>query len=73
MRTLHRTAGELVALAHDDRRTRLAKLRDKQNPDRAMWSSDPSGLAADYQELVRQIVSRLLRFESAAAVAERVG
>ena len=64
MRTLHKTAGELVALAQDDRRWRLSRLRDKQNPDRAMWTSDPSGLAADYQELVRQIVARLVRFES---------
>ena len=66
MRTLHKTAGELVALAHDDRRSRLSKLRDKQSPTRGLWTSDPSGLAADYQELVRQIVARLVRYESAA-------
>lgn len=72
MRTLHRTAGELVALANDDRRARLSKLRDNQSPERAMWTSDPSGLAADYQELVRQIVIRLGRYES-ARVGERVG
>ncbi len=72
MRNLHRTAGELVALANDDRRSRLAKLRDKQSPERALWTSDPSGLAADYQELVRQIVTRLRRYES-APVVERVG
>ena len=72
MRTLHRTAGELVALANDDRRVRLASLRDKQSPTRAMWTSDPSGLAADYQELVRQIVARLRRYES-SPVGERVG
>ena len=65
MRNLHRTAGELVALANDDRRSRLAKLRDKKSPERALWTSDPSGLAADYQELVRQIVARLRRYESA--------
>ncbi|HRD10749.1 MAG TPA: ParA family protein [Mycobacterium sp.] len=64
MRTLHRTAGELVALAHDDRRSRLARLRDKQSPERGLWTSDPSGLAADYQELVREIIGRLVRFES---------
>lgn len=73
MRTMHKTAGELVALAHDARRSRLSKLRDKQSPERAMWASDPSGLAADYQELVRQIVARLLRYEAAAPVAERAG
>ena len=71
MRTLHKTAGELVALAHDERRSRIAKLRGKESPTRAMWSSDPSGLAADYQELVRQIIGRLRRFE--APVQERVG
>lgn len=71
MRTLHRTAGELVALANDERRSRLARLRDKQTPSRAMWSSDPSGLAADYQELVREIVARLRRFET--TMEERVG
>ncbi|WP_036456369.1 ParA family protein [Mycobacterium sp. TKK-01-0059] len=72
MRTLHKTAGELVALAHDDRRARLSKLRDNQSPERAMWTSDPTGLAADYQELVRQIVTRLGRYESVTA-GERVG
>ena len=74
MRTLHKTAGELVALAHDERRSRLSKLRDRESPTRGLWSSDPTGLAADYQELVRQIVARLVRYESAAApVAEPVG
>lgn len=74
MRTLHKTAGELVALANDDRRLRLSRLKDKQRPDRALWASDPSGLAADYQELVRQIVQRLVQFESPTArVQERVG
>jgi chromosome partitioning protein len=74
MRTLHKTAGELVTLANDDRRLRLSRLRDKQSPDRALWASDPSGLAADYQELVRQIVQRLVQFESPAGqVQERVG
>lgn len=74
MRTLHKTAGELVALANDDRRLRLSRLKDKQSPDRALWASDPSGLAADYQELVRQIVQRLVQFESPTArVQERVG
>jgi chromosome partitioning protein len=69
MRTLHRTAGELVALANDDRRSRLSKLRDKQSPGRGMWTSDPSGLAADYQELVRQIVARVVRYESSPVQA----
>jgi len=73
MRSLHRTAGELVALANDERRSRLAKLRERQSPSRAMWASDPSGLAADYQELVRQIVGRLMKFEAATAVSEPVG
>ena len=73
MRTLHKTAGELVALAHDARRTRLSKLRDHQSPDRVLWTSDPSGLAADYQELVRQIVARLVRYEAAEPIAEPVG
>lgn len=73
MRSLHRTAGELVALAHDDRRSRLSKLRGKESPERTMWTSDPTGLAADYQELVRQIVGRLVSYESAAPMVERVG
>lgn len=64
MRTHHKTAGELVELANDDRRSRLASLRGKQSPGRSLWASDPSGLAADYQDLVRQIVSRLVQFES---------
>ncbi|MBB3606359.1 cellulose biosynthesis protein BcsQ [Mycolicibacterium sp. BK556] len=75
MRTLHKTAGELVALANDDRRLRLSRLRDNKSPERALWTSDPSPLAADYQELVREIVKRLARFESMAATQtqERVG
>ena len=75
MRSLHKTAGELVALAHDEQRSRLSKLRDKQSPTRVLWTSDPSGLAADYQELVRQIVARLVRYESAesSSIEERVG
>ncbi len=73
MRTMHKTAGELVAMAHDARRSRLSKLRDHQTPERAMWSSDPSGLAADYQELVRQIVARLVHNEAPAPMVERVG
>lgn len=74
MRNLHKTAGELVALAHDERRSRLSKLRKGEKPQRSMWASDPTGLAADYQELVRQIVARLVRYESlAAATGERVG
>ncbi|CQD23316.1 ParA family protein [Mycobacterium timonense] len=76
MRTHHKTAGELVALANDDRRLRLSRLKDKQSPDRTLWTSDPTGLAADYQELVRQIVKRLARFESMASsttAEERVG
>lgn len=73
MRCMHKTAGELVALAHSERRSRLSKLRDKQRPERAMWASDPTGLAADYQELVRQIVARLVRFESAPELAGRAG
>jgi chromosome partitioning protein len=68
MRTLHRTAGELVALSHDARRSRLSKLRDKQSPERSMWASDPTGLAADYQELVREIVRRLASYETPAMV-----
>ena len=71
MRTLHKTAGELVALAHDERRSRLSKLRDKESPTRGLWTSDPSGLAADYQELVRQIVARLVRYESAGVPRSR--
>ena len=42
MRNLHKTAGELVALAHDERRSRLSKLRDKESPTRGLWTSDPT-------------------------------
>jgi chromosome partitioning protein len=55
-------------------RARSQSLRDKESPTRGLWTNDPSGLAADYQELVRQIVARLVRYESAAApIAEPVG
>lgn len=70
MRNLHKTAGELVELARTDRKSRLSKLRDKESPERGMWSNDPTGLANDYQKLTREIVSRLARYESAASTHE---
>jgi cellulose biosynthesis protein BcsQ len=72
MRNLHKTAGELVALARDNQKVRLSKLRGKESPDRAMWTNDPTGFANDYQELTRQIVARLVSYESAAPTQEPV-
>jgi cellulose biosynthesis protein BcsQ len=68
MRNLHKTAGELVELARNDRKSRLSKLRDKESPERGMWSNDPTGLANDYQRLTREIVARLVSYESSAPI-----
>lgn len=65
--------GELPALATADKRARLARLRNKEAPQRSMWSSDPTGLAADYQELVYEIVKRLARYEAQASDSAVVG
>ncbi|WP_026256750.1 ParA family protein [Mycobacterium sp. 155] len=64
MRNLAVTAGELPALANADKKERLARLRKKERPERGMWSSDPSGVAADYQELVYEMIKRLARYEA---------
>jgi len=65
--------GELPALAAADKRARLARLRSREAPQRTMWSSDPTGLATDYQELVYEIVKRLARYEAQASDAAVVG
>ena len=65
MRNLNVSAGELPALAANARKQRLSQLRNNQRPDRALWSSDPNGLASDYQRLVYEIVKRLAQYEAA--------
>lgn len=63
MRNLQVSAGELPALAAEDRKRRLARLRRNEAPERSMWASDPTGLASDYQQLVYDIIKRLAHYE----------
>ena len=61
------TVGELVALSRNARKDRLARLRQKERPDREFWGNDPEGLALDYQEIVYEIIKRLAAYESASS------
>lgn len=59
LRTRHLTPGELVAVASDHQRHRIAQLRSKVGGGDRLWSRDPSGLAGDYQALTREILNRM--------------
>jgi chromosome partitioning protein len=59
LRTRHLTPGELVAVASDHQRHRIAQLRKKVGGGDRLWSRDPSGLAGDYQALTREILNRM--------------
>ncbi|MCH9702151.1 MAG: ParA family protein [Actinomycetia bacterium] len=72
-RSLHVPVPALVELAAADRRARLSRLRNRQAPERSMWASDPAKLAADYQELVYEVVKRIARYEAQASEATAVG
>lgn len=59
LRTRHLTPGELVVVAREHQRHRIAQLRNKVGGGDRLWSRDPSGLAGDYQALTREILNRI--------------
>lgn len=59
LRTRHLTPAELVTVAADHRKHRIAQLRKKIGGADRLWSRDPSGLASDYQALTREILNRI--------------
>lgn len=66
-RNLGVTPAELVDVAKRARKDKFKALDAGEKPDRAMWASNPAKLAADYQALVYEIVSRIAQYESASA------
>jgi cellulose biosynthesis protein BcsQ len=61
LRARHLTAGELVTAADQYRHHRLHHLRDRDAGEASprLWSRDPSALAGDYQQLARELLSRI--------------
>ena len=59
LRTRHITPGELVKVADQHQKHRIAQLRKKVGGGERLWSRDPSGLANDYQDLTREILNRI--------------
>ena len=59
LRTRHLTPGELVGVADQHQKHRIAQLRKKVGGGERLWSRDPSGLASDYQDLTREILNRI--------------
>lgn len=67
-RNLGVTPAELVDVAKRARKTSSRHSTPARSRDsRAMWASNPAKLAADYQALVYEIVSRIAQYESASA------
>jgi cellulose biosynthesis protein BcsQ len=64
-RNLGVTPAELVEVAKQARKDKFKALDAGEKPDRTMWASNPAKLAADYQALVYEIVSRIAHYESA--------
>jgi len=63
LRTRHLTPSELVVAAEEHQKHRIQRLRQKVGGGERLWSRDPSGLAADYQALTREILTRLTAAE----------
>ena len=71
------TPAELVGVAKQARKDVFKALGAGEKPDRALWASNPAKLAADYQALVYEIVSRIAQYEASdrtgvIGVADRV-
>lgn len=64
-RNLGMTPAELVTIAKTARKDVFKALGAGEKPGRTLWSSNPAKLAADYQSLVYEIVSRIAQYESA--------
>jgi len=71
LRARHITPGELIAVAQEGAKGRLAGLRRGGSTagDR-VWSRDPSGLAGDYQELTRELLQRVAAAETRTTAQE---
>jgi hypothetical protein len=65
LRKQHLTAGELVTESEKQKKNRLKQLGSGQKirQDKRLWSRDPSCLANDYQQLAREILSRVATHE----------
>lgn len=71
LRNRHITPSELVAVAEDGTKGRLASLRSGSTPaGERLWSRDPSGLAGDYQELTRELLQRVAAAERRTTAGE---
>ena len=63
-RNLGMTPAELVGVAKQARKDVFKALGAGEKPDRTLWASNPAKLAADYQALVYEIVSRIAQYEA---------
>lgn len=63
-RNLGMTPAELIGIAKEDRTNRFKAFRAGEKPGRTLWSDNPAKLAADYQALVYEIVSRIAQYEA---------
>lgn len=71
LRAHHMTPIDLVTAAEHHQKRRLEKLREKAGlVERTLWSRDPSGLATDYQNLTREVLTTLAERERDAQVEE---
>lgn len=70
MRARHLTPAELVSVAGASQKARFAKLRSavghSGSPTAETWSRDGSGLAGDYQQLTREVLTRIAEQERMA-------
>lgn len=66
LRQQHLTAAELVDAAEQQKRDRLRKLASRQDErgEKRLWSRDPGGLATDYQDLARELLTRISEQEA---------
>ncbi|MFN8073582.1 MAG: ParA family protein [Mycobacterium sp.] len=64
---------ELPEIAEEEQQEILSSLKKKEKPDRKLWSSNPAGVAADYQQLVYEMIKRLAQFEQESPRAVVVG
>lgn len=76
LRNAHVTPAELVEVISAQNRDRLAWLRsgkhrrlDDDTEGTRLWSRDPSALATDYQELTREVLSRIAAVERSGSPA----
>ncbi len=64
---------ELQGIADEERNEILSSLKRGEKPARSLWSSNSSGVAADYQQLVYEMMKRLAQYEQDSPRAAVVG